>query len=133
MGDERNRRPARRLGQRGRCRRGPGQSRVIFFDSSFWIAMRLPQDAHHDVALDLLERHGDGELLTSNHVRGETWTFLRRRAGHGEAVTFLDMLERSPRTKVDRIDGVLEEEALRWLRRHDERTYSFVDATSFAL
>ncbi len=26
-----------------------------------------------------------------------------------------------------------EEEALRWLRRHDEREYSFVDATSFVL
>ena len=24
-------------------------------------------------------------------------------------------------------------QALRWLRRHDEREYSFVDATSFAL
>ena len=106
---------------------------MIFVDSSFWIATRLPQDAHHDTALDLLERHGDDDLLTSNHVRGETWTFLRRRAGHREAVAFLDMLERSPRTDVDRIDGVLEEEALRWLRRHDERTYSFVDATSFAL
>jgi predicted nucleic acid-binding protein len=27
----------------------------------------------------------------------------------------------------------LEMEALRWLRQHDEREYSFVDATSFAL
>ena len=27
----------------------------------------------------------------------------------------------------------LEEESLRWLRRHDEREYSFVDATSFAV
>lgn len=27
----------------------------------------------------------------------------------------------------------LEAEALRWLRRHDEREYSFVDATSFAV
>jgi predicted nucleic acid-binding protein len=26
----------------------------------------------------------------------------------------------------------VEEDALRWLRRHDERDYSFVDATSFA-
>jgi len=26
----------------------------------------------------------------------------------------------------------IEDEALRWLRRHDEREYSFVDATSFA-
>jgi predicted nucleic acid-binding protein len=27
----------------------------------------------------------------------------------------------------------LEEQALRWLRQHDEREFSFVDATSFAL
>lgn len=26
----------------------------------------------------------------------------------------------------------IEDEALGWLRRHDEREYSFVDATSFA-
>jgi len=27
----------------------------------------------------------------------------------------------------------VEQEALGWLRRHDERVYSFVDATSFAV
>ncbi len=27
----------------------------------------------------------------------------------------------------------LEDQALQWLRRHDEREYSFVDATSFVL
>jgi uncharacterized protein len=31
------------------------------------------------------------------------------------------------------VDEDLESEAWRWLRRHDERSYSFVDATSFAL
>jgi len=31
------------------------------------------------------------------------------------------------------VDTALEEKALRWLRRHDEREYSFVDATSFEL
>jgi predicted nucleic acid-binding protein len=43
------------------------------------------------------------------------------------------MLGRSPRIRVDWIDRALEQEALAWLRRHDERPYSFVDATSFAL
>ncbi len=66
-------------------------------------------------------------------MRGETWTFLRRRDGHRIAVAFLDMLERSARARVLRIDEELEREALAWLRRHDERPYSFVDATSFAL
>ena len=71
--------------------------------------------------------------MTSNHVRGETWTYLRRRAGHASAVAFLDALDRSPRLQVVTVDEKQEHEALRWLRRHDEREYSFVDATSFTL
>ena len=31
------------------------------------------------------------------------------------------------------MESHVEEEALAWLRRRDEREYSFVDATSFAL
>jgi len=34
---------------------------------------------------------------------------------------------------VERVDDELEAEAWAWLRVHDERSYSFVDATSFAL
>jgi hypothetical protein len=39
-------------------------------------------------------------------VRGETWTFLRRKAGH---------------------------RAIEWLRTNDEREHSSFDVTSFAL
>lgn len=42
------------------------------------------------------------------------------------------MLEGTRLTEVVSIADDLEEDALRWLRRHDEREYSFVDATSFA-
>lgn len=31
------------------------------------------------------------------------------------------------------VDAELEQRSLEWLRRHDERSYSFVDATSFVL
>jgi predicted nucleic acid-binding protein len=34
--------------------------------------------------------------------------------------------------QVVRVSEELEDEALRWLKQHDEREYSFVDATSFA-
>ena len=71
--------------------------------------------------------------MTTNHVRGETWTFLRRRAGHGAAVAFVDGLHRSPRVRVLMVTEEAEADALRWLRRHDERGFSFVDATSFAV
>lgn len=106
---------------------------MIFVDTSFWIAVELPHDDHHDDAVALLRAHGDQPLTTTNHVRGETWTFLRRRAGHRAGVHFLDVLDRSARLEVLRVDDEFEHDALRWLRRHDEREYSFVDATSFAV
>jgi predicted nucleic acid-binding protein len=106
---------------------------VIFVDSSFWIALQLPRDEHHNEARTLLRSVADEGLLTTNHVRGETWTYLRRKTWHALAVTFLDLLERTPRLHIEFVGSPLEQEALAWLRRHDERAYSFVDATSFTL
>ena len=105
---------------------------MIFVDTSFWVAWTDRRDDHHDEAGLLFTTHGRDQLITTNHVRGETWTFLRRRRGHRSAVSFLDQLARS-RLDVAFVPEQLENEALRWLRRHDEREYSFVDATSFAL
>ena len=106
---------------------------MIFVDSSFWVAARLSRDDHHKDAIALFEGVSEQRLVTSNHVRGETCTFLGRRDGHATAVAFLDMLARTSRVDVVRVSEDHEAQALRWLRRHDERDYSFVDATSFAL
>lgn len=106
---------------------------MIFVDSSFWIALTSPRDARHGDSRSLLRLVGDSPLTTSNLVRGESWTFLRRRVGHRVAVQFLDLLEGSKTVQVAPITGELEDRALAWIRRHDEREYSFVDATSFAL
>ncbi len=106
---------------------------MIFVDTSFWVALRMHRDTHHAAARALARAHADAPLITTNYVRGETWTFVRRRTGHHAAVHFLDHLDRSPRIEVIRVDEELERDALRWLRRHDEREYSFVDATSFAV
>ena len=106
---------------------------MIFVDTSFWAAAAAGDDAWHEETARLLRRFGDEHLVTSNHVRGETWTFLRRRHGHRIASAFLDRLARTPRVRVTVVGEALEDEALRWLRRRDERGYSFVDATSFAL
>jgi predicted nucleic acid-binding protein len=106
---------------------------VIFGDTSFWIAFRNRQDDLHPSAMRLMRVHGQETLVTSNHVRGETWTFLRRRGGHARAVDFLDALGRSPRVRVVMVQEDIEAMALRWLQQQDEREYSFVDATSVAL
>lgn len=106
---------------------------MIFVDTSFWVGIRLRRDDRHRHAVALLERHRDALLLTTNHVRGETWTLLLRRGGRRDALDFLDMVERAPRVQLAFVSEALEREALDWLRRHDEREYSFVDGTSFAL
>jgi uncharacterized protein len=106
---------------------------VIFVDSSYWIAQLLDRDVHHARAKALEREHSRGALLTSNAVVAESWTYLRRKAGHPRAIVWLDQVEAAPRLTVERIGDELEREAWAWLRIHDERPYSFVDATSFAL
>ncbi len=106
---------------------------MIFVDTSFWVALQLPADRHHATAAALLRGYAELPLATTNHVRGETWTFMRRRAGHARAARFLDRVDRSPRIELLTVDDDIEDDALGWLRQHDEREYSFVDATSFAI
>lgn len=106
---------------------------MIFVDTSYWVALRVRRDPRHGLAVDLLGGHGEAGLVTSTAVRGETWTYLRRRAGHASAVEFLDAVEGSARVRVAAVTPEIDEEALAWLRRRDEREYSYVDATSFVL
>ena len=105
---------------------------MIFVDSSFWIAQQLERDRRHLAAKELESAHRAKRLVTSSAVVGETWTVLRRRAGHRRAIGWLDEVT-APPSPVEHIDSALEDEAWAWLRVHDERPYSFVDATSFAL
>lgn len=106
---------------------------MIFIDSSFLIAAFIKRDRNHAVTHALYRRLAGRRFVTTNHVRGETWTWLRARSRHDIAVTFLDTLESGEsHTEVARVPEDLEDDALGWLRRHDEREYSFVDATSFA-
>lgn len=74
------------------------------------------------------------QVLTTNLILGETWTFLRRKDRHDTALAFLDRVETlvvHAKLVVHRVTEDQEEKAWEWLRRHDERVYSFVDATSF--
>ena len=46
---------------------------------------------------------------------------------------WLDTAHASPDLRIERVDDAIQADAWAWLRVHDERPYSFVDATSFAL
>jgi len=106
---------------------------LIFVDTSFWVAFGRESDPLHDEATRLLQRHSDEILASSNHVIGETWAFVRRRSGHAAALAVIDRLLRAQRLARFHIEREDERVAWAWLRLRDEREYSFVDATSFAL
>jgi predicted nucleic acid-binding protein len=106
---------------------------MIFVDSSFWISIISRRETWHEEARALFERYAGSPLITSTDVRGETWTFLRYRHGHRAAVAFLDRLGRANNTRVAFVDESIQSEAFQWLRGRDDRAYSVVDASSFAL
>ena len=106
---------------------------MIFVDTSFWVALTIHVDRRHGDARELLAARADVPLATSNHVRGETWTFVRRRFGHRAAVGVIDRLERTPRLRILQVGRDDERDVWEWLRVRAEREYSFVDATSFAV
>jgi len=43
------------------------------------------------------------------------------------------MLRQSERVSVATVDAAIDQRAWEWLARHDERSYSYVDATSFEI
>ena len=106
---------------------------MAFVDTSFWIAEAIARDSRNADAVALADRLRDAPAVTSNLVLGEVWTLLSNRLGHFHAVRWLDRFGNEVAVCIERVDAELEAEAWEWLRRRDERPYSFVDATSFAL
>lgn len=62
---------------------------MIFADTSFWVGFINDRDDHHKAARRLWDERSVRGVVTTNQVRGETWTVLRSRAGHAVATTFL--------------------------------------------
>ncbi len=104
---------------------------MVFVDTSFLIASLNPRDSHHADALALQDVLAGGDLITTNHVVGESWTFAGRRFGRHIALRLVDALQSGSRYTLIHVAAETEHRAWAWLRRHDEREYSFVDATSF--
>jgi predicted nucleic acid-binding protein len=108
---------------------------VKFADTGWWVAWALPADTRHEDALAMLRGLRRSEqILTTNLVAGEAWTFLRRKDSHRTALAFLGRLEtlsKAERLVVHRVTKDQEAAAWDWLRKHDERVYSYVGATSF--
>jgi predicted nucleic acid-binding protein len=107
----------------------------VFVDTGGWLAVQLPEDTHHHAAIATFPAliAQCRALVTSNHVVGETYTFLRRGKGYAAARRFLDGLLATSKLERHFVGEALEREAYQILHRYAEHPFTFVDGTSFAL
>jgi len=109
--------------------------RSVFVDTSAFVALRNAAEAEHErarAALSALLAEG-AALFTSNYVFAETYTALMVRVGRSEAVEWGRRFRAGGAIELVRLDQDVESDAWEILERHDDKRWSYVDATSFAL
>jgi predicted nucleic acid-binding protein len=109
--------------------------RAVFVDTSAFVALRNESEAEHAQARAALVRlisEGVG-LFTSNYVFAETYTALMVRVGREEAIEWGRRFRASGAVELVRLDQEIEDEAWGILELHRDKSWSYVDATSFAL
>jgi predicted nucleic acid-binding protein len=109
--------------------------RSVFVDTSAFVALRNRSEAEHDSArATLTELIAEGAaLFTSNYVFAETYTALMVRVSRGEAIEWGRRFRAGGAIDLVHVDRAIEDRAWEILERHDDKRWSYVDATSFAL
>lgn len=107
----------------------------VFIDTSAFVALRNASEAEHEQARSALAEliSGDVALFTSNYVFAETYTALMVRVGRSEAIEWGRRFRAGGAIDLVHLDRPTEERAWEILERYDDKRWSYVDATSFAL
>ncbi len=109
--------------------------RSVFIDTSAFVALRNRSEAEHAPARKTLAEliAGGVALFTSNYVFAETYTALMVRVGRAEAVEWGRRFRAGGAIDLVHLDRPIEERAWEILEHHEDKRWSYVDATSFAL
>ena len=102
----------------------------LFVDTAAWYAAADAGDRSHQTAVRILSA---GEnLITSDHILGETWVLLRYRLGRPAAERFWEGL-RSHAAAIEPVSAADLEAAWGFGQAFPDQDFSFVDRTSFAV
>ena len=106
----------------------------VFLDSGAFLALSDADDLHHPAAVSLYEKilSTRARLFTSTYVLAETYTLIRAKVSHPVAVNFMKAFEKTG-ISVFRVDVDIDEKAKKIFIKYADKTFSFVDCTSFAL
>jgi predicted nucleic acid-binding protein len=106
----------------------------VFLDTGAFLALADEDDDYHSVAKSIHAQllGARAQLLTSNFVLAETYTLIRFKVSHNAAVEFMKQFDQTG-IKVLRVSEAIEHTAKSIFTRYDDKEFSFVDCTSFAL
>lgn len=107
----------------------------VFVDTSAWLALYDRSDQHHQAARRIVAqlKLQRASLVLSDFVLAESLTLIRFRVGHSWAVRFGQMVLESRVTEIIEVDQKLRRRTWDIFRQYDDKDFSFVDCSSFAL
>ncbi len=107
----------------------------MFVDTGAFVALRNRSEREHEAAREALSMLLAERtlLLTSNYVFAETYTALLVRVGREEAIRWGRSFRAGEAIELARVEEPVEEQAWSILESHADKSWSYVDATSFAL
>jgi predicted nucleic acid-binding protein len=107
----------------------------VFIDTGAFVALRNRGEREHQIAREMFRQlvEEQAQLFTSNYVFAETYTALLLRLERGAAIEWGKRFRAGDTIELIRADHEIEEQAWSLLESHDDKDWSYVDATSFAL
>lgn len=108
---------------------------AVFVDSSGWIAQLGRRDRNHAEAKALFARAAAERvpLLTTDLVLAEIHRLLLFRAGRVAALAAVERIAALPPLEIEWVGRTHHDEAMRWIRRFGDPSFTYADATSFAV
>ena len=112
------------------------RDRLLFVDTSAYYTLMDRSDTHHKIGIQffaLIEKEGL-RPITSNFVLAEAHALIinNPRLGYWVARLFLEKINSSEK-KPERISEADEKRAFQIIKTYDDKAFTYVDATSFAL
>lgn len=110
--------------------------RKVFIDTGAFIALSYQADQYHSLAVEALHTLNRYPFITTDHIVGETFTWLRYKVGFETALAFLrqiDMTSLEGQLRVVHADQDLLWATREILKKFTDQTLSFADGLSLAL
>lgn len=107
----------------------------FFVDTTAWCAIYDKDDEYHQQAKSFLKNISSKPfcLITSDYVFAETITLIRARVGHSKAVVFGKWFLKAKSVELIEVTGELRNSAWDVFIRYSDKTFSFVDCSSFVI